>query len=88
MKVTNIRIRRIEDKNRLKAVATVTFNDCFVVHDLKLIEGTNGLFVAMPSKKNYRDEYRDICHPITQEFRKEIEDVVINAYNEADNNLE
>lgn len=84
MKVTNVKIRKIEDKNRLKAVANITFDDCFVVHDLKLIDGTNGLFIAMPSKKNNRDEYRDVCHPINQELRKEIEEVIINAYNEAE----
>jgi len=78
MKVTNVRIRKVENKNRLKAVATITFNDCFVVHELRLIEGKNGLFVAMPSKKNFRDEYRDLCHPITQELRQTIEEVIIN----------
>jgi stage V sporulation protein G len=84
MKVTNVRIRKVENKNRLKAVATITFNDCFVVHELRLIEGKNGLFVAMPSKKNFRDEYRDLCHPITQELRQTIEEVIINAYNDSE----
>ena len=82
MEITNVRIRKIENKNRLKAIATITFNDCFVVHELRLIDGANGLFVAMPSKKNNRDEYKDICHPITQELREEIEGAIIKSYNE------
>ncbi|HEY8364155.1 MAG TPA: septation regulator SpoVG [Haloplasmataceae bacterium] len=82
MKVTNVRIRKVENKNRLKAIATITLDDCFVVHELRLIEGKNGWFVAMPSKKNFKDEYKDLCHPITQELREEIEEVVLKAYNE------
>jgi len=84
MKVTNVRVKKIDDKNRLKAVATITFDECFVIHELRLIEGQNGLFVAMPSKKNNRGEFRDVCHPITKELREEIESIVIEAYNEAE----
>lgn len=83
MKVTNVRVKVIENKNRLKAVATITFDDSFVVHELRLIEGKNGLFVAMPSKRNTVGEFRDLCHPITQELRQHVEEVVINAYHEA-----
>ncbi|QVK17961.1 septation regulator SpoVG [Mycoplasmatota bacterium] len=84
MKVTNVRIKKIEDKNRLKAVATITFDECFVIHELRLIEGENGMFVAMPSKRNNKGEFRDVCHPITKEFRQEIEEVVLHTYNEAE----
>ncbi len=80
--VTNVRIRKIENKNRLKAVATVTFDDCFVIHELRLIEGKNGLFVAMPSRKNNRGEFQDVCHPITKELRQHLEEAVIKSYNE------
>lgn len=82
MKVTNVRLRRIENKNRLKAVATITFNDMFVVHELRLIEGQNGLFVAMPSRRHPSGEFRDICHPITKELRAHVEEVVISKYHE------
>lgn len=88
MIVTNVRLRRIENKNRLKAVATITFDDAFVVHDLRLIEGRNGLFVAMPSRRNNFGEYRDICHPITQELRNHVEEVVIKKYHELGEQLQ
>jgi stage V sporulation protein G len=84
MNVTNVRVKKIENKNRLKAVATITFDDCFVVHELRLIEGKNGLFVAMPSKKNTQGEFRDVCHPINKELRQHIEDTVITAYHESE----
>ena len=82
MEVTNVRVKKIENKNRLKAIATITFNDSFVIHELRLIEGRNGLFVAMPSKRNAQGEFRDLCHPITKELRQMIEESVIAAYNE------
>jgi stage V sporulation protein G len=82
MKVTNVRVKKIENKNRLKGVATITFDECFVIHELRLIEGKNGLFVAMPSKRNTQGEFRDVCHPINKDLRQHIEDVVILAFNE------
>jgi stage V sporulation protein G len=84
MNVTNVRVKKIENKNRLKAVATITFDECFVVHELRLIEGKNGLFVAMPSKKNTQGEFRDVCHPINKDLRQHIEDAVISAYHESE----
>ncbi len=84
MEVTNVRIKKIENKNRLKAVATITFDDCFVIHELRLIEGKNGLFVAMPSKKNTKGEFRDVCHPITKELRQIIEEAIIQSFNETE----
>lgn len=82
MNITNVNLRKISNKNRLKAVATITFDDCFVVHELRVIEGKNGLFVAMPSKKNPKGEYRDIAHPISQEMRSLVEDAVLTEFNQ------
>lgn len=87
MNVTNVRVKKIENKNRLKAVATITFDECFVIHELRLIEGKNGLFVAMPSKKNTQGEFRDVCHPITKDLRQQIEDAVIKVYHETEDEV-
>jgi stage V sporulation protein G len=83
MKVTDVRVRVLNVDNRLKGVATITFDDCFVVHDIKIIDGEEGIFIAMPSKKTPNGTYRDIAHPINSETRKEIEEVVVKAYEEA-----
>ena len=87
MKITDIRLRLgrgAEDGGKLKAYVDVTFDESFVIHGLKIIEGQNGLFVAMPSRKMPDGEYKDIAHPITPELRKEITDSVIARYNEMD----
>lgn len=83
MKVTDVRVRLIESENRLRALVTVTFDDCFVVHDIRIIEGESGLFIAMPSKKLPNGTFKDIAHPINAEIRKHIEDEIIKAYNAA-----
>lgn len=84
MKITDIRLRAVKSENevKLKAYADVTFNGCFVVHGLKIIDGQKGMFVAMPSRKMPDGEYKDIVHPITPELRKEITDTVIAKYND------
>lgn len=84
MKITDIRLRAVHSENevKLKAYADVTFNGCFVVHGLKIIDGQKGMFVAMPSRKMPDGEYKDIAHPITPELRKAITDTVIARYNE------
>lgn len=83
MNITDIRIRVIEnDEKKLKAFASITIDDCFVVHDIRLIDGKDGLFISMPTKKT-PDGFKDIAHPIKQETRKEIENMVIEAYNNA-----
>lgn len=84
MKITDIRLRAVKSENevKLKAYADVTFNGCFVVHGLKIIDGQKGMFVAMPSRKMPDGEYKDIAHPITPELRKEITDTVIAKYND------
>ena len=82
MNLTEIKIRKIIDEaaNRLKAVISVTIDNCLAVHDIKVIEGDDRLFVAMPSRKDENGIFRDIVHPIDAEARKEIEDEIINEY--------
>ena len=81
MEVTEVRVFLTEeDDERLRAYATVTFDNCFVVRDLKIISGTNGLFVAMPSKKRKDGTYKDIAHPIHSDFRQDLESTVLAEY--------
>ena len=80
--ITDVRIRKIAADGKLKAVVSVTFDDEFVVHDIKIIEGQNGLFIAMPSKKSLDGEYRDIAHPINSETRESIQKIILDKYNE------
>ena len=84
MKITDVRLRTVKNENelKLKAYADITFDDSFVIHGLKIIDGQKGMFVAMPSRKMPDGEYKDIAHPITPELRKNITDVVIEKYNE------
>jgi stage V sporulation protein G len=84
MTITDVRLIKVEGQNRLKAIAAITIDDCFVVHELRVIEGDTGLFVAMPSRKRASGEYKDIAHPINQETREMIESQVIEAYNTAE----
>lgn len=81
MKITDVRIRLVEQEGRVRAVASITIEDEFVVHDIKVIEGTNGLFIAMPSRKSQSGEFRDIAHPISTETRTKIQDAILEAYN-------
>ena len=81
MEVTEVRVFLAdEDDERLKAYATVTFDNCFVVRDLKIINGNNGLFVAMPSKKRKDGSYKDIAHPIHSDFRQALETTILDKY--------
>lgn len=81
MKITDVRVRIVKkDDSKLKAVSSVTFDDCFVVHDIKVIEGTEGSFIAMPSRKTNDGEYKDIAHPIRQETREELIRAILAAY--------
>ncbi len=82
MNITDVRIRKVEGQNRLRAVASITIDGAFAVHELRIIEGKNGLFVAMPSRQATDGTFRDIAHPIDAQTRKEIEDAVIAKYNE------
>ena len=80
MDVTDVRIRKIDDEGKKKAVASVTFDEEFVVHDIKVIDGRNGLFIAMPSKKVGEGDFRDVAHPLTPEMRSRIRDAILTAY--------
>ena len=82
MQITDVRMRLISDDNKLKAIASVTFDDEFVVHDIKIINGQNGHFIAMPSRKIGENEYRDVAHPLTSETRSRIKDAVFSKYEE------
>lgn len=85
MKITNVSIRRAEkEDSRMKAIASVLLDDEFAVHDIRIIEGDNGLFIAMPSRKTATGEYKDIAHPINSDARKMFEDAIIDAYNKAE----
>ena len=82
MKITDIRIRKINSEGKMKAVVSVTFDDCFVVHDIKVIEGQDKLFVAMPSRKTPDGEFKDIAHPINTEMREILQSSIIEKYDE------
>ena len=83
MTITDVRVRLIKkDDSKLKAVASITLDDCFVVHDIKVIEGSEGYFIAMPSRKTGEGEYKDVAHPIKTETREEIIKVILNAFEE------
>ena len=84
MKVTDIRLRKIQTDGRMKALVSITLDESFVVHDLRVIEGNSGLFVAMPSKRTPDGEFRDIAHPINSDMRQEIQDAVMKVYDETD----
>lgn len=81
MQITELRIRKVEDEGKLRAYVTVTFDSCFVVHNVKIIEGKSGLFIAMPSRKTANGEYKDVAHPISPEFRTELQDKILEEYN-------
>ena len=78
--ITDVRVRKINEEGRMKAIVSITVDDQFVIHDVRVIEGNNGLFVAMPSKKTPSGEFKDVAHPITSEARNYIEETVIEAY--------
>ena len=83
MTITDIRVRHVNSEGRMKAVASVTFDDAFVVHDIKIIEGTDRLFIAMPSRKTPDGEYKDIAHPINTEMREALSDAILAKYDES-----
>ncbi len=83
MKISDIRVRLIQkEDSKLKAVASMTIEDCFVVHDIKVIEGNEGYFIAMPSRKTNEGEYKDIVHPINTETREMIIKLILDAFEE------
>ncbi len=80
MEVTDIRLRRVQTEGRMRAIASITFDEEFVLHDVRVIDGNNGLFVAMPSKRTPDGEFRDIAHPINSGTRGKIQDIVLSEY--------
>ena len=80
MQITDVRVRKVAKEGKLKAVVSITMDDEFVVHDIKVIEGEKGLFIAMPSKKAVDGEYRDIAHPINSDTRERIQDIILTKY--------
>jgi stage V sporulation protein G len=80
MDITDVRIRKVNREGKMKAIVSVTFDNEFVVHDIKVIEGDKGLFIAMPSRKTLDGEFRDIAHPINSSVRQRIQDAVLEKY--------
>ena len=82
MQITDVRIRKVEKEGKMKAVVSITIDEEFVVHDIKIIEGEKGLFIAMPSRKAADEEYRDIAHPINSDTRDRIQKLILEKYQE------
>lgn len=82
MKITSVTVRKITKENsRLRGIASVLLDDSFAIHDIRIIEGDNGLFIAMPSRQTSTGEYRDVCHPINPDVRSEFTEAIIDEYN-------
>ena len=82
MQITDVRIRKIEKEGKMKAVVSITIDEEFVIHDIKIIEGEKGMFIAMPSRKTADGEYKDIAHPIKSSTRELIQNLILQKYNE------
>lgn len=82
MQITDVRIRKIEKEGKMKAVVSITIDEEFVIHDIKIIEGEKGMFIAMPSRKTAEGEYKDIAHPIRSSTRELIQNLILQKYNE------
>ncbi|MDR2519343.1 MAG: septation regulator SpoVG [Spirochaetaceae bacterium] len=80
MEITDIRIRKVAGEGKLRAYVTVTFDSCFVVHNIKIIEGKSGMFIAMPSRKTRAGEYKDVAHPINPDFRADLQVRILDKY--------
>ena len=83
MRITDVRVRKMTQDSKMKAIVSITIDDEFVVHDIKVIEGEKGLFIAMPSKKASDGEYRDIAHPINSATRERIQSIILDSYEKA-----
>ena len=83
MNITDVRVRKVAKEGKMKAVVSITIDEEFVVHDIKVIEGEKGLFIAMPSRKATDGEYRDIAHPINSGTRERIQNIILSRYEEA-----
>lgn len=85
MEITDVRVRKIDKEGKMKAVVSITIDNEFVIHDIKVIDGEKGLFIAMPSRKSTDGEYRDIAHPINSETRNKVQQIILDKYAEAEN---
>lgn len=85
MNITDIRVRKVEKEGKMRAVVSVTIDSVFVVHDIKVIEGEKGMFIAMPSRKTADGEYRDVAHPINSETRQQLQQLILEAYEKVPN---
>lgn len=83
MQITDVRVRKITKEGKMRAVVSITIDDEFVIHDIKVIEGDKGMFIAMPSKKAVDGEYRDIAHPINSSTRESIQKIILESYEKA-----
>lgn len=88
MNITDVRVRKISKEGKMKAVVSVTIDDEFVVHDIKVIEGDKGLFIAMPSRRSSDGEYRDVAHPINTSTRERLQAVILQAYEKVEESAE
>ena len=88
MQITDVRIRKVTKEGKMKAVVSITLDDEFVVHDIKVIEGDKGLFIAMPSRRSSDGEYRDVAHPINTSTRERLQAVILEAYEKAEESPE
>ena len=83
MQITDVRVRHVNSDGKMRASVSITIDDEFVVHDIKVIEGDRGMFIAMPSRKSGDGEYRDIAHPLNSETRTRLQELIIDAYNKS-----
>ncbi len=88
MQITDVRVRKVSKDSKMKAVVSITIDDIFVVHDIKVIQGEKGLFIAMPSKKSADGEYRDIAHPINSETRQSLQKLILEKYEQTPDEVE
>lgn len=84
MEITDVRLRKVATEGRMRAIASITIDNEFVIHDIRVIDGNTGMFVAMPSKRTPDGEFRDIAHPITSSTRQKIQEAVLEQYYRAD----
>ncbi len=82
MEVTDVRFRKINKEGKMRAIVSITLDDEFVVHDIKIIEGESGLFIAMPSRRSSEGEYKDIAHPINSDTRERLQNIIMQGYRE------
>lgn len=85
MQITSVNVKKYDkEESKMKGIASVLIDDCFVIRDIRIIEGTDGLFIAMPSRRKNDGEYQDVAHPINAETRKMFEDAIFEEYNKAE----